>query len=226
MRILIVEDQVDIAKLISRHVTKSGFVADRVSTLEDASTAIMDHDYPLVLLDRRLPDGDGMSILPEVKRKRPGIRILVVTAARTIDERVDGLEAGADDYLTKPFSAKELVARIRACLRRPGGELLPESRIGALSFDFNSHDASIRGEPFIPPRRELILLEALTRRAGRAVNYPALIEEIYGSDDCSHLGALKMLVCRLRQRLDERDAGVEIHAPKGIGYLIKEKNRD
>jgi DNA-binding response OmpR family regulator len=222
MRILIVEDQPDIAKLIAKNVAKSGFVADRAGSLADASAAIREHDYPLMLLDRRLPDGDGISLLPELKRTRPGIRVLIVTAVRTIEERVNGLDAGADDYLTKPFAAEELIARIRACLRRPGGELLPPVTIGALTFDFNSRDASIHGEPFIPPRRELALLEALTRRAGRAVNYSELLEEIYGSDDGSHLGALKMLACRLRQRLDDRSAGVEIHAPKGIGYLVRE----
>ncbi|BBU64020.1 DNA-binding response regulator (plasmid) [Methylosinus sp. C49] len=226
MRILIVEDQPDIATLIGRNVSKSGFVADRVGTLTDASAAIRDNDYPLVLLDRRLPDGDGMSLIPEMKRMRPGVRIVIVSAARKIDERVSGLEAGADDYLTKPFAAKELIARIRACLRRPGGEQLPPIMIGALSVDPNSHEASIRGAPFIPPRRELILLEALARRAGRAVNYPVLIEEVYGSEDDSCLGALKMLVSRLRQRLNDKDAGLEIHAPKGIGYLIKEIRRD
>jgi two-component system OmpR family response regulator len=226
MRILIVEDQPDIATLIAQNLAKSGFVTDRVGTVKDASTAIQDTDYPLVLLDRRLPDGDGLSIIPDAKRARPGIRILIVSAARSIDERVDGLEAGADDYLTKPFAAKELVARIRACLRRPGGKQLPPAKIGAVSIDFNTLEASIHGAPFIPPRRELRLLAALARRTGRAVNYPVLIEELYGSDDETRLNALKMLVSRLRKRLRDLDAGVEIYAPKGIGYLIKEYKCD
>ncbi len=222
MRILIVEDQSDIASLIADRVGRSGYAPDHVGSLADALEALRNYDYPVMLLDRRLPDGDGVSTLPEMKAIRPGVRILLVTAARSIDERVNGLEAGADDYLTKPFAPEELIARIRASLRRPGAAPVPAVTLRGLSFDLNTLEASIDGQPFIPPRRELLLLGALMRRAGRAVTFATLIEEIYGADDDVNIGALKMLVLRLRQRLKDRRAGVEIHAPRGIGYLIRE----
>ncbi len=163
MRILIVEDQLDIASQIAERLGRSGYVADHVGTLADAIEAVKAHDYPVMLLDRRLPDGDGVSILPELRLTRPGIRVLVVTALRSIDDRVDGLDAGADDYLTKPFDADELLARIRASLRRPGGAIVPPVEMAALSFDLNAREAFVEGEPFIAPKREMLLLEALVR---------------------------------------------------------------
>jgi two-component system OmpR family response regulator len=222
MRILIVEDQPDIASLMAERISQSGYVADRVGALAEAMEALRAYDYPVMLLDRRLPDGDGLSILPEARRARPGIRVLLVTAMRSIDDKIDGLDGGADDYLTKPFDAKELMARIRAVLRRSESIRGPSVRVGAITFELNSNEAFIAGRPFIPPKRELLLLEALMRRAGRAATHMMLIEEIYGLDETVQLDALKMLVLRLRQRLKEEEAGAEIHSARGIGYLIRE----
>ncbi len=221
MRILVVEDERDIASMIGERMSRSGYVADRVGSLCDALEALRAYDYPAMLLDRRLPDGDGLSILPDIRRERPGIRVLMITAMRSIDDRIDGLDAGADDYLTKPFDANELLARIRASLRRPGGTPLPSVTIGALSFELTTNDAFIHGKPFIPPKRELLLLGVLMRRAGRATTHSALIEEVYGLDESLQIDTIKMMVSRLRQRLAELEAGVEIHSARGIGYLIR-----
>lgn len=221
MRILIVEDQPEMASLMAERLTRSGYVADNVGTLEDAIEALRQYDYPMILLDRRLPDGDGVSILQLVRSTKPNTRVLLVTALRSIDERINGLDAGADDYLTKPFDADELLARIRAILRRPGGERVPPVTLGDLTFDLNQHEAFVHGRPFLVSKRELLLLEALLRRAGRAVKHSTLISEIYGLDDVVQVDALKMSVSRLRQRLKDCRAGVEIHTLRGIGYLIE-----
>lgn len=221
MRILIVEDQREIAALIADRIGDAGFVTDHVSDVADALQALKTHDYPLMLLDRRLPDGDAISALPAIRRIRPGIRIMFVTALQTIDDKINGLDAGADDYLTKPFDADELLARIRASLRRPGGQPLPSVVIGDLSFDLNAHEAFVAGQPLVLHKREMLLLETLMRRAGRAVTHDALIENIYGLGETVQPDALKMLVSRLRQRLKERCAGVEIFAARGIGYLLR-----
>jgi DNA-binding response OmpR family regulator len=221
MRILIVEDQPEMASLMAERLTRSGYVADNVGTLEDAIEALRQYDYPIILLDRRLPDGDGVSILQSVRSTKPNTRVLLVTALRSIDERINGLDAGADDYLTKPFDADELIARIRAILRRPNAGVVPPVSLGELSFDLNQHEAFVRGQPFVMSKRELLLLEALMRRAGRAVKHSTLISEIYGLDDVVQADALKMSVSRLRQRLKDCRAGVEIHTLRGIGYLIE-----
>ncbi|MEF3367310.1 response regulator transcription factor [Methylocystis sp. 9N] len=221
MRILIVEDQPEMASLLAERLTQSGYVADSVGTLADAMEALKQYEYPMMLLDRRLPDGDGVSILQTVRSTKPGVRVMLVTALRSIDERISGLDAGADDYLTKPFDVDELLARIRAVLRRPDGACLPPVLLGDLSFDLNQREAFVRGQPFVVCKRELLLLEALVRRAGRAVKHSTLISEIYGLNDSVQLDALKMSVSRLRQRLKECGAGVEIHTLRGIGYLIE-----
>lgn len=209
------------ASLVADRLTQSGYLADCVGTLAEAIEALKQYDYPLILLDRRLPDGDGVSILQMVRSTNPSIRVLLVTALRSIDERINGLDAGADDYLTKPFDVDELLARVRAILRRPDGALVPPVALGDLSFDLNLHEAFIRGQPFFVSKRELLLLESLLRRAGRAVKHSTLISEIYGLNDSVQIDALKMSVSRLRQRLKDCGAGVEIHTLRGIGYLIE-----
>jgi len=220
MRILVVEDQRDMAGLVVDQLTRTGYVADAVSSLAEAREALREYEYPLVLLDRMLPDGDGLSLLPELRAKSPHVRILLVTALRSINDRVNGLDAGADDYLSKPFDTDELLARVRAALRRPGGQPLPPVTLGDLSFDLNQHAAFVRGKPFVMPKRELLLLETLMRHAGRAVKHTALMAEMYGLNDSVQPDALKMSVSRLRQHLHERRAGVEIHTVRGIGYLL------
>ena len=220
MRILIVEDQLELATQLVELLDGTGYVTDHVGTLADALETIATHDYPLVLLDRRLPDGDGVSILPKIRAARPGIRVLLVTALRSIDDRVNGLDAGADDYLMKPVDSHELLARIRASLRRPGGIEIPPVAIAQLSFDLNRGEAFVNGEAFVGSKREMLLLEALIRRAGRAVTHPVLMEQVYGLEENVQSDAVKMLVSRLRQRLKERGAGIEIHSARGIGYML------
>ncbi|MGD9656708.1 MAG: response regulator transcription factor [Methylocystis sp.] len=220
MKILVVEDQPDLGSMMTDRLGRSGYIVDCVGTIAETLEALRAFDYPVVLLDRRLPDGDGMTVLPEIRSLRPSIRVLMVTALRSIDDRINGLDAGADDYLVKPFAADELLARVRATLRRPGAAPIPPVSLGALSFDLNRREAEVNGRPLNLRKRELLLLETLMRRAGRAVMHATIIDEIYGIDERVQNNALKMLVSRLRQRLKEASAGVEIYATRSVGYLI------
>jgi two-component system OmpR family response regulator len=222
MRILIVEDQREIAALMAERIGGEGFIADSVGTLYDARHALYLHDYPIMLLDRRLPDGDGVSIIPEARRLRPAIRVLVVSALRTIDAKVDGLDQGADDYLTKPFESAELMARIRASLRRPGASSLPPVVLGALSFDLNTRAATIGGRPVVLQKREMLMLESLMRRVERIVTHDVLIDEVYGLNEVVQINVLKTLSSRLRNRLKGLHAGVDVKSVRGVGYLIRE----
>jgi two-component system, OmpR family, response regulator len=221
MRVLIVEDQAEIASLLAEKVLHAGFVADIVGAVAEARAAIEARDYSVMLLDRRLPDGDGLSIIRSVREERPNMRVLMLTAMRGIDEMIDGLDAGADDYLTKPFDPEELMARIRAVLRRPGPQAAPSVRVGALSFDLEEHRGFVGGRLFLAPKLELVLLGALMRRAGLAVTRADLLDEIYGGQGADQADALKMLIHRLRQRLKNQGAKADIHAARGIGYLIR-----
>lgn len=208
------------ARALSVRLGRSGFIADHVGALDEARAALTCHRYGLVLLDRRLPDGDGLELLPEMRRLQPGIRVLVLTACETVSDRICGLDAGADDYLAKPFDLDELMARIRACLRRPSGESTPPVIVGLLSFDLATREVSVGGRPVVLHRRELALLETLARNAGRIVLRDTLHEEVYGFDDDVQGNALNILVSRLRKRLQDLDAGVDIHAARGIGYML------
>jgi two-component system, OmpR family, response regulator len=226
MRILLVEDNVELASEIARRIKRAGFAVDHVDTIDGATLALDDCLYSVTLLDRRLPDGDGLSLISRIRKRQPASRILVLTALDAIDNRIEGLDAGADDYLTKPFNLDEMMARIRASLRRTGGDRPPPVEIGALSFDLDTRSVSIGNRPVLFLRSELLLLEALVRRANCVVSRETLLSGIYGVDAEVQEHALTALVSRLRIRLSELDAGVEIHSARGLGYIIaKTKTR-
>ncbi|MBU3890393.1 MULTISPECIES: response regulator transcription factor [Methylosinus] len=222
MRILIVEDEADMARLIGKRLEKAGYACDHVGNLADAVEALRQFPYRLTLLDRRLPDGDGVEALPALRELRPGLRIMMVTALDAPRERVEGLDAGADDYLVKPFDGEELMARVRARLRSPSGSRLPEVTAGALSFDPSDQQFRVAENPMKLHKREFALLESLILRIDRVVARSILMEEVYGFDDIVSPGALDTLVSRLRKRLESADARVEIHLVRGRGYLLSE----
>lgn len=223
MKILLVEDEGEMARLIASLIAHSGFKVDVVATNADALQAIREASYDLLLLDRRLPDGDGASVLKAARELQPGIRVIMVTALDGLTDKISGLNAGADDYLTKPFQGEELIARIRACMRRPGGEMRPPIVVGELSYDLQTDDVTICGAAAGLSRRELMLLRALVQRVSRVTSRESLLLDIYGYQDDVHATALETIVSRLRRRLSETGAGVEIHTVRGRGYLLAEK---
>jgi len=176
-----------------------------------------------MLLDRRLPDGDGISLLSSARAMRPGIRVVMITALDALGDKISGLEAGADDYLTKPFQGEELIARIRACMLRPGGSVLPPIVVGAVAFDLENNEVMVAGAPVLLNRREMMLLRSLMQRASRVAAREILIQEIYGLDEEVQANALDTVVSRLRRQLATLDAQIEIHTVKGRGYLMTEQ---
>jgi len=196
-------------------------IVDHVPTLAEAEEAISADVHAAVLLDRQLPDGDGLALIPKLRARADGVPIIVLTARGELADRVAGLDSGADDYLAKPFAVEELLARLRAVLRRPAGVQPDIIRAGRLAFDFGHREASVDGAPLELPRRELLVLEALVRRMGRTVLRSALEEAVYSFDDEIQSNALDTHVSRLRRKLAEADAHVEIHGIRGVGYLLK-----
>ena len=159
MRILLVEDQDELAGEIRRRMRRDGFAVDHVGSVGDALEALRANAYAVAMLDRRLPDGDGLAIVPEIRRRQPGSRVLSSPRSTRSTSGSSGLDAGADDYLTKPFDLDEMMARIRAALRRPGADVVPPIRIGALEYDPGTRTVAINGKPAVFHHRELALLE-------------------------------------------------------------------
>lgn len=221
MRVLLVEDHDELAHQVRRRMNQSGFAVDRVATIRDAVLAMASYPYSVAVMDRKLPDGDALSIVPQMRHQQPGSRILILSAMDAVDDRITGLDAGADDYLTKPFDLDEMMARIRASLRRQGNETAaPPVRIGRLAFDLATRAATVDGKPAMFRQKELVLLEALVRRAGRIVERETLISEIWGFDDDVQPHALTIIASRLRSRLEEVGAGLDLQMVRGVGYFI------
>ena len=221
MRVLLVEDEPEMATALTAALKKYDMVIDHVSSLADAEEAVSINVYGAILLDRQLPDGDGLTLIPKLRARSAGVPVIVLTARGELADRVAGLNIGADDYLGKPFAVEELLARLRAVLRRPADMLSETMRLGRLSFDVSNREACVGGEPLDLPRRELLVLEALLRRMGRTVARSSLEEAVYSIDDEIQSNALDTHISRLRRRLSETRAEIEIHAIRGVGYLLK-----
>lgn len=221
MKILLVEDEAEFAATVRGALERERFVVDHADRLAVAREAVLSGSYDLILLDRTLPDGDGLSLVAEVRTRTPGIPIIVLSARGEVLDRVAGLDEGADDYLIKPFALDEMFARIRAVRRRPADLGAEEIRVGALVFDLANDDATVAGERLVLARRELRVLSTLVKRRGRTVLRETLEQAVYGFDDDVQSNTLDSHISRLRRKLAEAGAGVEVHAIRGVGYLLR-----
>jgi len=220
MRVLLVEDQAELANLVAANLRKSGFAVDVVGLVEDARAAIETTAYKVILLDLRLPDGDGLEIIRAMRRRRDSTPIIVLTARDRLADRVEGLNLGADDYLVKPFAHEELLARVHAVLRRPSAAREPELSLANLRLTVESGEVNIGSERLEVPRRELAVMRMLMRRAGHIVTREALENGMYDFSQEIESNALEATISRLRKRLASAGAEVEIIGVRGGGYLI------
>ena len=223
MRLIVVEDHGELAALIGLQLRRAGFSCDLVGTGADALAALAVVRYDAMILDLGLPDIDGIAVLRDVRRGSNRTPILILTARDEVEHRVMGLNAGADDYLVKPFAMAELIARIRALLRRPGAALGVVMEAGRLVFDTVGMEVRASGSAVRLSRRELCLLEELMRRAGRVVPKAALEERLYGFGEEVASNTVEVHVHRLRRKLAGCPAGVRIHTVRGVGYLLDEQ---
>jgi len=221
VRILIVEDEFEFADTVRKALERERFIVDHAESIAMARESSLSGRFDMVLLDRTLPDGDGLSLIPKLREESPGLPIIVLSARGQIPDRILGLDEGADDYLIKPFSIDEMLARIRAVRRRPGELNLEEIHVGSLVFDVTNEDASVGGVRLELGRRELRVLATLVGRRGRTVLRETLDQAVYGFDDDVQSNTLDSHISRLRRKLSSAQAGVEIHPIRGVGYLLR-----
>ncbi|HEY4252228.1 MAG TPA: response regulator transcription factor [Roseomonas sp.] len=219
MRVLLVEDNSRLAMLLSEGLRRAGWEANSVARLEDAAAAVDVYQYDVVLLDRGLPDGDGLDLVRRWRQRPEAPPVLVLTARGAVAEVCEGLDLGADDYIVKPVTLAELVSRLNAALRRSGRALAPVV-IGALSYEPLSRAITIGDAPFDPPPRERTVLEALLRAVPRPVAKEMLEARLAGLERAPQSNAVEVYVHRLRARLTAVGAKVEIKTVRGLGYRL------
>jgi DNA-binding response OmpR family regulator len=222
LRLLMVEDEDRLAGIVKARMGAAGFVVDVAGSADDAVAVLELTNYDAAVLDLGLPDRDGVTVLTAARGMGKTLPILILTARDAIEDRVAGLNAGADDYLTKPFAMAELIARIQALLRRPGGVLGVTLEAGNLRLDTIGRELTIGGVPVRLSRQELAVLEQMMRRLGRIVPKAVLEEKLYGHDEEPESNTIPVHVHHLRRQMQGARASLAIHTVRGVGYILAE----
>lgn len=222
MHILIAEDDATLSNGLSRALRQSGYAVDCVEDGEQADTALVGDRFDLLILDLGLPLVSGLEVLRRARSRGARLPILILTAAEGVNERVRGLDLGADDYMVKPFDLPELEARIRALARRGLCGAAPTLQVGPLSMDPASRVAVINGKRLDLSARELAVLEVLVRRAGRLVNKEQLVDHLCEWGEEVSANAIEVYVHRLRKKIE--GSSVRIATVRGLGYCLEALN--
>jgi two-component system, OmpR family, response regulator QseB len=220
MRLLLVEDDRMLGASLQAGLRQQGWATDWVRDGEAAEEALRGEPYDVVLLDLGLPRKGGLEVLRGLRRRGQAVPVLIVTAQDAVPDRVAGLDAGADDYLVKPFDLDEVAARVRALHRRSGGRAEPRLEVGALSMDPAGHEVSLDGVPVALSAREFALLQALLERPGRPLSRAQLEERLYGWGEEVESNAVEVHVHALRKKLGAH----WIRTLRGVGYMVPGRN--
>jgi two-component system OmpR family response regulator len=219
VRILLVEDDPMLAEAIGRALAQSGHTVDGARNGEEADHALRTSAYDLVLLDIGLPQLDGYEVLRRLRDRRSSVPVMILTVRDSLEDRIAGLDLGADDYLSKPFHLSELEARVRALIRRSHGSAGAELVHGPLRFDMAGRRLYCNGQPVELSAREMAVIELLLLKEGKVVTKQQIIDHLYGWEDASASNSIEVFVYRLRRKLEE--SGVGIRTVRGMGYLIE-----
>jgi DNA-binding response OmpR family regulator len=222
MRLLVIEDNSKLAELIGQGLKAAGFDSDRAATIAQAEDALLTSGYGALVVDLGLPDGDGKTLVSNLRAKGVTTPVLMLTARGTVEDKVSGLGSGADDYLVKPFAMEELIARIRALLRRPAEFLGNRLNAGNVCFDSGAQQVFVNGEPQSLSAREAALLEILIRRPGRVVPKRLVEDHLFGPSEDVRSNAVEVYMHRLRKQLVDAGATIEVHTVRGVGYMLVE----
>jgi two-component system OmpR family response regulator len=224
MRVLVVEDDKKIASFVSRGLKEAGYVVDTAERGDDALQVGLHNHYDVAIVDLMLPGLDGLSLIERWRAQKVKIPVIILSAKRSVDDRVKGLQVGGDDYLTKPFAFSELLARIQALVRRSTARSEPTAlTYGDLTLDLLSREVTRDGRKIELQAREFALLEYLLRNAGRVVSKTMILEHVWDYNFDPKTNVIDVLVSRLRSKIDRDFDRKLIHTMRGFGYVLKAK---
>jgi two-component system OmpR family response regulator len=222
VEILIVEDESAIADFLERGLTREGFVVQAVADGAEGERLALDHAFDLVVLDRMLPGRDGLEVLGAIRRGKPSLPVIMLTAKTEVADRVEGLDRGATDYVTKPFSFEELAARVRAHLRQADSEAATTLEAGGIRLDLVDRRAERDGLVVDLPRREAELLAYLMRHAGRVCTHEEVLAAVWGYDHDPGTNIVQVYVGYLRRKLALPHSPAPIETVRSVGYKLSE----
>jgi len=221
MRILVVEDDKKISAFVAKGLKEAGFTVDQAENGERGLGLALGEPYDVAVVDLMLPKLDGLSLIEQLRRQKNRTPVIILSAKRSVDDRITGLQSGGDDYLTKPFSFAELLARVQALIRRDHHESEPTSlRIGELSIDLLKREVARSGTKIELQPREYALLEYLMRNAGRVVSKTMILEHVWGYNFDPLTNVVDVLVSRLRNKIDRGFDAKLIQTRRGMGYVL------
>jgi DNA-binding response OmpR family regulator len=222
MRILVVEDDNKIGSFVLKGLRQAGFAVDRAADGETGLDLVLTRAYDAAVIDIMLPKRDGLTVIEELRRQKVNTPLIILSAKRSVDERVRGLQAGGDDYLTKPFAFSELLARIQALIRRSTGTVDPTAlRAGDLSLDLLTRETMRADKKIDLQPREFMLLEYLMRNTGKVISKTMILEHVWDYSFDPQTNVVDVLVCRLRNKIDKDMATKVIQTVRGVGYVLK-----
>lgn len=221
MRLLIVEDEPKVARFVERGLREEHFTVDVAFDGEEGLDLALVHDYDLVVLDVMLPKKDGFEVLEALRAARRPCKVLMLTARDSVKDRVRGLDGGADDYLVKPFAFAELLARVRALLRRAGGTEVTTLSFADLVMDVKARKVTRAGKPVALSAREFAVLEHLLRHQGEVISRTRLSEQVWDQHFDSMTNVIDVTLYHLREKVDRGFPAPLIHTVRGVGYVLK-----
>jgi len=224
MRILVIEDEKKIADFIKRGLKEEGYAVDVAHDGENGAFLARTSTYDIILLDLMLPKKDGMTLCRELRAGKMAVPIIMLTAKDAVKDKVTGLDAGADDYLTKPFAFEELLARIRALLRKKSPEQASKLRVGDLSLDLHTHKVERGGREIELTSKEFALLEYLMRNAGSVVTRTMISEHVWDIDFDTFTNVIDVYINYLRNKIDSGAGKKLIQTVRGRGYILRGNN--
>ncbi len=222
MRILVVEDDAKIASFVAKGLREAGYAVDHAANGEDGLHLALHEPYDAAVVDLMLPERDGLSLIEELRQQKVNTPVIILSAKRSVDDRVKGLQAGGDDYLTKPFAFSELLARVQALIRRASGAVQPTRlEVADLSMDLLARAVTRAYTRIDLKPREFALLEYLVRSAGRVVSRTMILEHVWDYHFDPGTNVVDVHICRLRDKVDKGFAVTLIHTVRGVGYVIR-----